>query len=144
MYLVVKFKLAGCGGSRKVQQGVRLASCAVGRLIAGSIYLGILHYTALPKLRTATSSRCPTQHRADAASDRPLDRYESALQRRQIGRRLAGPGSLDDNGGTQRQGSSARHMRQTKPSQMTTHRPSRRARQSEGSFASGHVRTPLV
>ena len=99
MYLVVKFKLAGCGGSRKVQQGVRLASCAVGRLIAGSIYLGILHYTALPKLRTATSSRCPTQHRADAASDRPLDRYESALQRRQIGRRLAGPGSLDGNGG---------------------------------------------
>lgn len=55
-----------------------------------------------------------------------------------------GPGSLDDNGGKQKQGSSARHMRQTKPSQMTTHRPRRRARQSEGSFASGHIQTPLV
>jgi hypothetical protein len=36
-----------------------------------------LHYTALPKLWTTTST-VASQHRAHAASDRPLDRHESA------------------------------------------------------------------
>ena len=75
-----------------------------------SIYCwGYIFFTALysSKLWTATPSKW---HHSTGLMPSRVGPWTgtSRLQRRQIGKRLAGPGSLDGNGGKQKQGSSAR------------------------------------